>query len=122
MNTNNILSRILIWLPSFVITVFYIQIALNKILNINQSEKIINNGVILIAAGFFLLVAATLFLFNKTIMIGTFLLSSYMTCILFIHLFKGKPFEVTILIIMTTIFAAYLRQPKLIKLRTTDLT
>ncbi|GAL61769.1 hypothetical protein JCM19300_1592 [Algibacter lectus] len=34
-----------------------------------------------------------------------------MTLIVCIHMYKGKPYEVAILIVMATIFAAYIRSP-----------
>ena len=36
-----------------------------------------------------------------------------MTFIVFIHMYKGKPHEVTILIVMATIFASYIRKPEI---------
>lgn len=110
---NKILKTLLIWLPSVIITLFFIPNALDKILNSNQTDKIVANSTILIATGIFLLIATALFLYNKTILIGTTLLALYMTFIVFIHMYKGKPYEVTILIVMATIFASYIRKPKL---------
>ena len=67
----------------------------------------------MIATGVFLLVSTAMFLYNKTILIGTTLLALYMTFIVFIHMYKGKPYEVAILIVMATIFASYIRKPQL---------
>ena len=113
MKMNKILKTLLTWLPSIIITLFFIPNALDKILNSNQTEKIVANSAIMIATGIFLLISTALFLYNKTILIGTTLLALYMTFIVFIHMYKGKPYEVTILIVMTTIFAAYIRSPKI---------
>ena len=113
MKIGKILSKILIWLPSLVITLFFIPNALDKILNSNQTEKIVANSSVMITTGIFLLIATALFLYNKTILIGTTLLAFYMTLIVFVHMYKGKPYEVTILIIMATIFASYIRKPEL---------
>ncbi len=110
---NNLLRIVLMWLPSVAITLFYIPNALDKILNSNQTDKIVANPSIMIATGVFLLVATGLFLYNKTILIGTSLLALYMTFIVFVHMYKGKPYEVTILIIMATIVASYIRKPQL---------
>ena len=108
------ISRILlIWLPSVIITLFYVSNALDKIFNSNQTGKIVVNSSIMIATGIFLLVSTALFLYNKTILIGTTLLALYMTFIVFIHIYKGKPYEVAILIVMATIFASYIRKPQL---------
>ena len=113
MKMNKILKTLLTWLPSIIITLFFIQNALDKILNSNQTDKIVANSTIMIATGIFLLISTVLFLYNKTILIGTTLLALYMTFIVFIHMYKGKPYEVTILIVMATIFAAYIRKPKI---------
>lgn len=109
--TEKILSRILIWLPSLVITLYYIPNALDKLLDPNQTGKIVENSAVMITAGIFLLVATALFLYNKTILIGTSMLVLYMIFIVLIHMYKGKPSEIVILILMATIFASYIRKP-----------
>ena len=113
MKMNKILKTLLTWLPSVIITLFFIPNALDKILNSNQTDKIVANSTIMITTGIFILISTILFLYNKTILIGTTLLALYMTFIVFIHMYKGKPYEVTILIVMTTVFAAYIRKPKI---------
>ena len=111
------LISLLRWMPSAIITLFYIPNALDKILNSNQTEKIVANSAIMIATGIFLLIATGLFLYHKTILIGTSLLALYMTFIVLIHLYKGKAYEVTILIVMATIFASFIRKPQLFHLK-----
>ncbi len=101
------------WLPSLVISIFFFLNAFEKIFYSNQLDKIISNGSMIVMVGVLLLVATALFLYDETLIFGTVVLACYMTCIVFIHLLKGKPFEVVILIVMCTIFAAYLRRPKL---------
>lgn len=108
-----ILNKILLWLPSLIITLFYIPNALDKILNSNQADKIVANNNIMIATGIFLLASIAMFLYNRTVLVGTILLALYMTFIVFIHMYKGKPYEVAILIVMATIFASYIRKPQL---------
>jgi len=112
MKVQSLLKTILLWLPSLTICCFYIPNALNKIIDHNQADKVIENPIIMIATGIFLLIAVGLFLYQKTMPIGSLLLALYMTLIMCIHMYKGKPYEVTILIIMSTIFAAYIRQPQ----------
>src|SRR5690554_4124551 len=109
----NTLSRILIWLPSLIIILYYIPNALDKLLDPNQTGKIVENSAVMITAGIFLLIAIGLFLYNKTMVIGTSLLVLYMIFIVLIHMYKGKPSEIVILILMSTIFASYIRNPKL---------
>ena len=115
MNSKQILSKILIWFPSLVITLFFIPNAIDKILNPNQTGKVISNNTIMMSTGIFLLAATVLFLYHKTILIGTTLLALYMTLIVCIHMYKGKPYEVAILIVMATIFASYIRKPSFIR-------
>ena len=110
---NKVLKVLLMWLPSVIITLFFIPNAIDKILNSNQTDKIVANSTIMISTGIFLLTATVLFLYNKTILIGTTLLALYMTFIVFIHMYKGKPYEIAILIVMTTILASYMRKPRI---------
>ena len=104
MRIEKIIKTILIWLPSLIITVFFIPNALNKILHSNSLDKIVTNSTVIIIVGIILLIATALFLYNKTIIIGTTILALYMTLIVFIHMYKGKPYDVAILIVMATIF------------------
>lgn len=92
---------------------FFVLNAVEKIFKSNQMDKIVVNSSVIIIVGIILLIATALFLYDKTIILGTTILALYMTFIVFIHLYKGKPFEVAILIVMSIIFAAYLRKPQL---------
>lgn len=107
------LNRILIWLPSLAILLFYIPNALDKLINHDQTGKIVESSAVMITAGVFILIGTALFLYNKTILIGTSMLVLYMTFIVLIHMHKGKPSEIVILILMATIFASYIRKPQL---------
>lgn len=111
MHTKKILTNILTWFPSIMITLFFIPNAIDKIVHSDQTGKVIANSAVLISTGIFLLFATTLFLHRRTFLIGTTLLALYMTLIVCIHMYKGKPYEVAILIVMATIFAAYIRKP-----------
>ena len=112
-----VLSTILRWLPSLLITWFFVKNAFDKILNSGQTDKIVTNNTIMIATGIFLLLATILFLYPKTILIGTTLLSMYMTFIVFIHMYKGKPYDLTILVVIAIIFAGYIRKPQVFHLK-----
>jgi len=112
MKLRDIIILILKWLPTVAISIFYILNAVDKIIDSNQNEKVISNSSVMISTGIFLLVSVILFFYNKTMFIGTFLLSLYMTLIVFIHIYKDKPFEVAVLIVISTIFACYIRNPK----------
>jgi hypothetical protein len=111
--TGKILNKILLLLPSLAITLYYIPNALDKLLDPNQTGKIVENSAVMITAGIFLLIATALFLYHKTILIGTSMLVLYMIFIVLIHMYKGKPSEIVILILMATIFASYIRKPQL---------
>ncbi len=115
MSTNKFLITLLKWIPSLIVTLFFVPNALNKIMNPNETGKIVENSTVLTITGIYLLTATALFLYNKTILAGTTLLAFYMTFITFIHLYKGKPYEVAMLIVMATIFAAHIRKPLLFK-------
>ncbi len=110
---DNTLSQILVWLPSLVIILFYIPNALDKLINHNQTGKIVESSTVMIIAGVYILIGIALFLYNKTILIGTSMLVLYMTFIVLIHLYKGKPYEIVMLILIATIFASYIRKPEM---------
>lgn len=113
MKTKKVFSNLLLWLPSAILLLFFIPNALDKLFYPNQTEKIVTNSTVMISTGLFLLIASVLFLYHKTILIGTTLLAFYMTFIVCIHMYKGKPYEVAMLIVMAIIFAAYIRKPQL---------
>tara|TARA_R110002167_G_scaffold79830_5_gene219874 strand:+ start:10958 stop:11335 length:378 start_codon:yes stop_codon:yes gene_type:complete len=110
MKREKFLIKILTWTPSLVLTFFYIPNALNKLLDPNQTGKIVESSVVMITAGIFILVGIALFLYNRTMLIGTSMLVLYMISIVLIHIYRGKPSEVLILILISTVFAAYMRK------------
>ncbi len=113
MRFENIIKTILTWLPSILISMIFIQNGLGKVFDYNQTDKIVTNNTVIIGVGIILLISTALFLFNKTIIWGTTILALYMTCISFIHIYKEKPFEIVALIVVGTVFAAFIRRPKL---------
>jgi len=113
MKAEKALTALLRWLPSLIVILFYLPVALNKLFEPHQTGKIVESGAVMITAGIFLLVAIILFLNNKTIVFGTTLLVVYMTCVVFIHMYREKPAEVVMLILIATIFAAKSRKPAL---------
>ena len=118
LGTEKILSRILIWLPSLALTLYYIPNAFDKLLNPSQTGKIVESSIVMITAGIFILIGIALFLYNKTILIGTAMLVLYMTFIVLIHIYKGKPSEIVMLILIATIFASYIRKSQLFHQKT----
>jgi hypothetical protein len=110
MTTNKTIRTALIWLPSVVVTIFFLQNAIDKVVNSNPPGKLVSNTYIVILTGAVLLFALALFLYKKTIILGTVILSTYMTFVVFVHVSKGKPFFLTILIVLLTIFAGYIRK------------
>ncbi|PQB05966.1 hypothetical protein BST85_05045 [Aureitalea marina] len=103
----------MIWLPSLALLLFYVPNALDKLINHDQTGKIVESSAVMITAGVFILIGTALFLYHRTILIGTSMLVLYMTPIVLIHLYKGKPAEIVMLILIATIFAAYIRRPQL---------
>lgn len=112
MKTKKTLSKLLTWLPSAILLVFFIPNAFDKILHSNQMGKIVENPVVMIATGLFLVIAIALFLYDKTILIGTTLLALYMIFIVCIHMYKGKQYEVAMLIVVAIVVASYVRKPQ----------
>jgi len=113
MTTNKTIKTVIIWLPSIPIIIFFIQNAFDKIIYSNQSDKLVSNSAILILTGVALLIATALFLYEKTIIVGTAILATYMTIVVFVHISKEKPFLLTILMVFLTIIAGYIRRTKL---------
>ena len=100
---------ILTWLPSILMSVLLVLNATDKILY-DQLDKIITNRVFMGLVGLVLLISTALFMYNKTIIYGASILVLYLTSITFIHLLKGKPFEVVLLLVIGLIFATFLRK------------
>ena len=106
------LIQIITWLPSLAIALFYIPNGLDKLLDPTQTGKIVESSVVMITAGIYILLGTALFLYNRTLMIGASMLVLYMTFVVLIHMYRGKPSEVVILILVATVFAAYIRRPR----------
>jgi len=66
----------------------------------------------MLTAGIFILTGLALFYYHKTMLWGVTMLSLYMLPVIGIHLYKGKPAEVLMLILMSTVFAIYIRKPE----------
>lgn len=111
MESTNSIQTLLLWIPSILIALFFIPNAIEKIFYPHQLDKVITNPVLLMGVGIVLLGATCLFLINRTMLLGTAILSLYLFAVTLIHIFKGKPYEVVSLIVIATIFAAYLRRP-----------
>jgi hypothetical protein len=111
---SNKIKTVLTWLPSIPIIIFFVQNAFDKIFYSNQLDKLVANSTVLILTGIVLLIATALFLFERTIIVGTAILATYMTIVTFVHISKEKPFFMTILIVLLTIIAGYVRRTKLI--------
>lgn len=113
MKLKNSIKTIVTWLPSLLLTLFYVPNAYTKIVESDHSDKIITNNIFISFAGIILLIAVVMFLYHKTISIGTIILVLYMTFVTCIHIYKGKPYETVMLIGIATVFAAHLRKPTL---------
>lgn len=113
MKYQQIISKVFSTLPAAMISLFFLANASDKILDNHQTGKIIENSGIMKTAGIFLLMSLILFLYRKTMLVGTAFLVLYMIMIVGIHMFKGKPFEIALLIVVGTIFSTYIRKPSM---------
>ena len=111
------IKTLLVWLPSVMICMFYVPNGLDKIVHHDSADKIVASSAVMIVTGIILLGASAMFLINKTMLWGAAILSLYMTMIVCIHMYKGKPHEVAVLIVIATVFAAYVRRPALFELK-----
>lgn len=87
--------QLLSWLPSILVTLFFIGNASDKI---NPSVAQLKMGLtspMMTLVGFLLLLFVLLFLIPKTMLLGAFFLTSYMVVVLVIHIRNGKPFLLT---------------------------
>lgn len=50
------LSRIVIWLPTLAIILFYIPSTLDKLINHDQNGKVVESSAVMITAGVFILI------------------------------------------------------------------
>ena len=105
------IQKLLLWIPSILIALFFIPNAVEKIFHPHQLGKVITNPALLMGVGIILLAATCLFFITRTMLLGTAILSLYLFTVTLIHIYKGKPYEVAFLIVIATIFAAYLRRP-----------
>jgi len=112
MNTSNILKCTISWLPTIPVVFFFLQNALEKVLYPGQLDKMGLSENALILIGVTLMVATVLFLFERTVLIGTLILATYMSIIVFIHALEEKPFLIAILIVLLIILAGFVRMPK----------
>ena len=81
----------------------------------HQTGKIVQSSAVMLTAGVFILTGLVLFYYHRTMLWGVTMLSLYMLPVIGIHLYKGKPAEVLMLILMSTLFAAYLRKRKCLR-------
>ena len=113
MTNKKIFETTLIWVPSILIAIFFIQNAFEKIFQSNEITKLGLNNMSIILVGIFLLIATILFLMHRTLILGTTILASYMTFVLIVHIYKGRPFFLTLLIVLAILVASFLRKSKL---------
>lgn len=113
MKFDQIIKTILSHLPSWILCAFFVPNAWSKIVQADQQVKVITNPTVIMIVGLVLLIAVGLFLVNKTMIYGAAILSIYMSFVVFVHMYKGKAYEVTSLIVVGTIFAVFLRNPAL---------
>ncbi len=109
-------QSIMKWLPSLIIALIFIHNGMDKVLHADELDKIVKAPILIQGSGILLILSAILFLYPKTIFWGASILALYMTFIVGVHLFKGKPFELAGLVVISIIFATYLRTQNLFHL------
>ena len=114
MNKSKQAKTLLIWIPTLTVTPFFIQNGIDKVLHYNELNKFFLNNTGVLITGIILLIATALFLYHKTLTFGAGILAFYMTMIVGIHIYKDKAFLLASLIVVVTIFAAYLRRSKIV--------
>ena len=114
---NNNFDTALKWFPSILVAVFFTQNAFEKILQPHETAKLGLANTSVVFVGILILIATVLFLMNRTVIIGTVILASYMTVVVLVHINKGKPFLLTALIALATIFAGFSRKTKCFDLK-----
>jgi hypothetical protein len=102
----------LTWLPSILVAIFFIRNAFEKIFQSDEISKLGLGTASIILVGVGLLVATALFLVQRTVIIGTVILAAYMAFVVVVHFIKGKPFVLTLVIVLVTVFAGYIRKTK----------
>ena len=106
------LETSLIWVPSILIAIFFIKNAFEKIFQSNEITKLGLNNTSIIFVGILLLIATALFLMQRTLILGAAILALYMTFVLVVHIYKGRPFILTLFIVLAILVACYLRKAK----------
>lgn len=108
------IKTLLVWLPSILVALFFVQNGLEKVFMSTELDKVGLSSTQIIIVGIVLLIATTFYLIDKTMLMGTIILATYMIGIVIIHIQKEKPFILAGLIVGTICLGAYLRKMKII--------
>ena len=104
--------KITAWVIAGLLTVLYLYSASGKFLKPEQMEQMhLANWRIIIATGE--IVSALLFLFPRTNIYGTFLLSAYMGGAIIIHMTGGISIVLPSVVLILVWVVGYLRNPRL---------
>jgi hypothetical protein len=106
----NWIHTIIIWLPSALVTLFFIQNGIEKILKSTELDKVGLSSTQILIVGVILLISTALYLIDRTMILGTVILMLYMAGIVVVHIQKGKPFIITGLIVIAIGYGAYMRR------------
>ncbi len=104
------IKTIMVWLPSTLVAIFFIQNGIEKILKSTELDKVGLSSTQILIVGVILLISTALYLIDRTMIIGTVILMLYMAGIVIIHIQKGKPFIIAGLIVITIGYGAYMRR------------
>lgn len=106
------LRQITGWIIAGLLTALYLFSASGKIMNPEQMEQMkLGNWGMIIAVGE--IVSALLFLFPKTNILGTLLLSAYMGGAIIIHMTGGMSIMMPSVILILVWIAGFVRNPEL---------
>ena len=109
----NWIKTIIVWLPSILVAMFFVQNAFEKIFKSTELDKVGLSSAQIIIAGVILLIATTMYLIDRTMIIGSVVLALYMIGIVGIHIQKGKPFIIAGIIVIAVGYGSYLRKVKI---------
>jgi hypothetical protein len=110
----NWIKTLVVWLPSILVAIFFIQNAIEKIVKSTELDKASLSPTQIMIVGMVLLVATTMYLIDKTLIIGTVVLALYMISVVIIHFNNGKPYIIASQIVLAILYGAYMRGIKIV--------
>ncbi len=107
-------NLIVVWLPSILVAIYFIQNAVEKIVMSTELDKAGLSPTQIFIVGIILLVATALYVIDKTMIIGSTVLALYMISVVCIHFNNGKPYIIASQIVLAILYGAYIRRMKIV--------